>query len=343
MLLNVHHLFERRVLFLGGKGGVGKTTCAAALALAGARAGRRVLLVSTDPAHSTSDVFERPFGREEREILPSLSGLEIDDAFEARRYLDEVKSQVATMFSPDVVREAMRQMELVADMPGLADVALFDRMADLVLNRSGAYDLIVFDTAPAGHTLRLLQMPDAMAAWVQALSDRRRQALEASSSRDQDDRRPRSDVRSPKSGSQVRTADFGPRTTGASVDSDPILRALTRRRAKLASVRDVLTRYETTAFVLVLIPERLPIEESARAVRELERAHLHVAAVIVNRVLPENLSGEYYEARKAQERVYLDEIDRRFRGAPRTRVPLLESDVHGLAALERVANHLLAR
>ncbi len=316
MLLNVRHLFDRRVLFLGGKGGVGKTTCAAALALGAARAGRRVLLVSTDPAHSTSDVFERPFGREEREIAPSLAGLEIDAAFEARRYLDEVKSQVATMFSPDVVREAMRQMDLVAGMPGLADVALFDRMADLVLDRSNAYDLTIFDTAPTGHTLRLLQMPDAMAAWVQALSDRRRQALEAggaSAARD-----------------------------SSAADADPILRSLARRRAKLAGVRDVITRYETTAFVLVLVPERLPIEESARAVHDLEHAHLHVAALIVNRVLPENLAGEYYAARKAQERVYLEEIDRRFRGMPTRTVPLLESDVHGVAALERVTSYLVA-
>ncbi len=315
LLLNVRHLFERRVVFFGGKGGVGKTTCAAALALGAARAGRRVLLVSTDPAHSTSDVFERPFAREEREVLPSLAGLEIDAAFEARRYLDEVKSQVAAMFSPDVVREAMRQIDLVADMPGLADVALFDRMADLVLNRVNAYDLIVFDTAPTGHTLRLLHMPEAMAAWVQAHSDRRRQALEAG------------------------TASVGQGFSLA--DADPILRSLTRRRAKLASVRDVLTRYETTAFVVVLVPERLPIEESARAVHELEHAHLHVASLIVNRVLPDNLSGDYYEARKAQERVYLEEIDRRFRGVAKARVPLLERDVHGIPALERVAAHLL--
>jgi arsenite/tail-anchored protein-transporting ATPase len=305
----VLHLFDRRVLFFGGKGGVGKTTCAAAAALLAAGAGKRVLLVSTDPAHSTSDVFERPFTREEREIVPSLWGLEIDAAFEARRYLEDVKRQVATMFSPDVVREAMRQMDLVAGMPGLADVALFDRTADVVLDRSNAYDLTIVDTAPTGHTLRLLHMPEAMAAWVQALSDRRRQALDA-----------------------------GDQSTG-----DPILESLTRRRAKLASVRDVLTRYETTAFILVLIPERLPIEESARAVHELEHAHLHVGGLVVNRVLPDNLSGQYYEARKAQEGVYLDEIDRRFRGMPKIRVPLLESDVHGVASLERVAAFLVAR
>jgi arsenite/tail-anchored protein-transporting ATPase len=307
VLLNVRHLFDRRVLFFGGKGGVGKTTCAAAVALAAARAGKRVLLVSTDPAHSTSDIFERPFAREEREVLPSLFGLEVDAEFEARRYLDEVQRRISTMFNPDIVREAMRQIDLVAGMPGLADVALFDRMSDLVLDRANAYDLTIFDTAPTGHTLRLLHMPDAMGAWVQALSDRRRQALEA----------------------------------GDAADKDPILESLTRRRARLASVRDVLTRNETTAFVLVLTPERLPIEESARALHDLDHAHLHVSGLVVNRVLPDDLRGEYYEARKTQERVYLEEIDRRFRAVPRVRVPQLESDVHGVSALERVARYLV--
>ncbi len=327
----MRHLLERRVLFFGGKGGVGKTTSAAAVSLAAARAGRRVLLVSTDPAHSTSDIFERPFAREESEILPSLCGLEVDAEFEARRYLDEVKRQVSTLFNPTVVREAMRQIDLVAGMPGLADVALFDRMADLVLNRSNAYDLTVFDTAPTGHTLRLLHTPEAMAAWVQALSERRRQALEI------DQRTPAgqgfASTRLEQSGGSL--------STGSPADKDPILQSLTARRAKLASVRDHLTRYETTAFVLVLIPERLPIEESARAVHELEHAHLHVGAIIVNRVLPEDLGGAYYQARKAQERVYLEEIERRFRGVPRVRVPLLESDVHGVRSLERVASYLI--
>jgi arsenite/tail-anchored protein-transporting ATPase len=321
-------LFDKRVLFFGGKGGVGKTTCASAFALAASRQGRRVLLVSTDPAHSTSDIFERPFARDEREVLPSLTGVEVDAEFEARRYLDQVKARIATMFAPAVVREAMRQMDLVAGMPGLADVALFDRLTELVLTRLGAYDLMVFDTAPTGHTLRLLQMPDAMASWVNALVVRRRAATAASSDAGR------------RGASSQSVVGRGSGPAGTSGD-DPVLATLTARQARLASVRDLLTRYETTAFVLVLVPERLPIEESVRAVHELEHAHLRVGAAIVNRVLPEGLSGEYFAARKAQEEKYLEEIVRRFRGLPQLRVPLLESDVHGVRALERIAAHLV--
>ncbi|MGE5360667.1 MAG: ArsA family ATPase [Bacteroidales bacterium] len=319
LLLTVRALLDQRVLFFGGKGGVGKTTCASAFALTASRRGKRVLLVSTDPAHSTSDIFERPFGRDEREVLPSLAGLEVDAEYEARRYLEQVKERIGKMFAPEVVREAFRQMDVVAGMPGLADVALFDRITELVLTRLDTYDVIVFDTAPSGHTLRLLQMPDAMSSWVEALAARRRAATSAASSS---------------------VGDVGRR--GSSVaNGDPVLETLTARQARLAAVRHLLTRYETTAFVLVLVPERLPIEESARAVHELDHAHLKVGAAIVNRVLPDGLSGEYYAARKTQEGKYLEEIDRRFRGLPQVRIPLLESDVHGVEALARIADFLV--
>jgi arsenite-transporting ATPase len=274
-----------------------------------------VLLVSTDPAHSTSDVFERPFGHDEREIRPGLVGIEIDAEVEARRYLDEVKSQVGALFSPSVLKEAMRQMELAAMMPGVSDVALFDRMAEIVRTRSTDYDLVVFDTAPTGHTLRLLQMPELMATWIRALSARRREALRADE-----------------------VARGG---TSPSFAADPVLASLDRRGQRLEQVRATLLQQGTTAIVLVLLPERLPIEETARALRLLEHTHLQVAGLIINRVLPESTDGDFLRARKAQEQVYLEEIERRFAAVPRVIVPQLECDVHGLDDLQRIANWLL--
>ena len=83
------------------------------------------------------------------------------------------------LFRPAVVREAARQIELTASMPGVADVAVFDRMSDLIVSRAGTYDLVVFDTAPTGHALRLLRMPELMSSWIDALARRRREAVEA--------------------------------------------------------------------------------------------------------------------------------------------------------------------
>jgi arsenite-transporting ATPase len=297
-------LLDRKILFFGGKGGVGKTTCASATAVEASRRGRRVLLVSTDPAHSTSDIFEQPLGPKEREIEPGLFGLEIDATFEARRYVDQVKQQIAELFSPAILKEASKQIEMAATMPGVEEVALFERMSELIVDRDDQYDLVVFDTAPTGHTLRLLQMPEMMTAWVRALSKTRRAML---------------------------TEDPGP---------DPVLTALEARRERLQIVRARLMQARVAAFVLVLIPERLPIEETARALDTLASSDVHVAGLIVNRVLPDQPDGAFLGARRRQEQVYLDEIERRFARLPRLRLAQRESDVHGIGQLEAIGREV---
>ena len=128
------------IVFFGGKGGVGKTTCASAVALAASRIGKRVLLVSTDPAHSTSDVLGIAVGGVESEILPSLSALEIDSAAEARQYVSDVRERAAALFGPGATR-ALQQIDMAASMPGIEDAALFDRIADK--SRFGFGDLEV--------------------------------------------------------------------------------------------------------------------------------------------------------------------------------------------------------
>lgn len=312
----MHEFLDRRLLFFGGKGGAGKTTCAAAIALAASRQGRRVLLVSTDPAHSTSDIFQRPFSREEREVGPGLVGLEIDAEFEADRYLREVRDQIARLFSPAVLKAAMRQLELAATLPGVSDAALFDRLTQLVLDRERQYDLLVFDTAPTGHTLRLLQMPELMSGWIHALAARRREAVEMD-----------------------RLAQGMPAEAGS---ADPVLESLVRRATRLSALRSRLTDRRTAAFVLVLVPERLAIDETGRAIRALEASTMHVGGLVVNRVLPPDLTGDFYQARKAQERVYLDEIERRFAAFHPAMVPLFARDICGVDQLGEVARFLMA-
>ena len=301
-------LFDRDVLFFGGKGGVGKTTCAAAAALAASRLGKRVLLVSTDPAHSTSDIFERQIGSEPTALLPSLHAMEIDAATESERYVATVKSQIASLFDPAILKEANRQIDLAASMPGVEEVALFDRMGSLIRGDDDRFDLIVFDTAPTGHTLRLIRMPELMESWIRALSRSRRAMLGV----EQDDR------------------------------DDPILVSLSARLERLRELRARLMSGRTTGFVLVLIPERLPIEETARAIDQLEEAGVRVGSLIVNRVLPASSADPFLSARRRQEAVYLAEIAQRFSSRASVRVPQLESDVYGLASLERISELLLA-
>jgi arsenite/tail-anchored protein-transporting ATPase len=266
-----------------------------------------VLLVSTDPAHSTSDIFERPIGAEPTAVRGSLFAMEIDAAEESRRYVEGVKEQIRQLFGHSILKEAHRQIDLAATMPGAEEVALFDRMGALIRGEDERFDLIIFDTAPTGHTLRLIRMPELMEAWIRAISRSRRAMLGV----EQDDK------------------------------TDPIMISLGDRLERLREMRARLVSGRTTGFVLVLIPERLPIEETARALAQLEEAGVRVGTLVVNRILPETSSDAFLTARRSQERVYLDEIDTRFAAYPRVNIPQLERDVYGLAALERVSKLLL--
>lgn len=302
-MASLRALIDKQVLFFGGKGGVGKTTSASATALAASQAGKRVLLVSTDPAHNTSDILGRPIGPDIVEVRAHLHALEIDAAQESARYVGEVKARIAELFGHAILKEANRQIDLAASMPAAAEVALFDRIGALIRDEDDRFDLLVFDTAPTGHTLRLIRMPELMEAWIRALSRSRRAMLGV----DQEER------------------------------NDPIMRSLAGRLERLREFRARLMSPRVTAFVLVLIAERLPIEETARAMAQLEEAGVGVGALVVNRVLPERSPDPFLVARQAQERVYLDEIDRRFAPVPRLRVPQLPRDVHGLETLQTIA------
>jgi arsenite-transporting ATPase len=301
--MTLRQLIDREVLFFGGKGGVGKTTCASATALAASRLGKRVLLVSTDPAHSTSDIFERKIGPEPAELLASLHAMEIDAAIEAQRYVADVKANIAKLFGHRMLKEANRQIDLAATMPGAEEVALFDRMGALIRGDDERFDLIVFDTAPTGHTLRLIRMPELMEAWIKALSRSRRAMLGV----EQDDK------------------------------DDPIMMSLSDRLDRLRELRARLVSGRTTGFVLVMVPERLPIEETARAMTQLDDAGVRVGMLVVNRILPETTDDPFLIARRRQESVYLAEIAQRFASYSTVRIPQLESDVYGLAALDKVS------
>ena len=301
-------LIEKKVVFFGGKGGVGKTTSAAAMALAASRAGKRVLLVSTDPAHSTSDIFEMPIGPEPTPLLPNLHGLEIDSDFEAKRYVAEVKERIRDLFGHHIQKEANKQIELAASMPGAEEMALFDRIGALIRGDDDRFDLIVFDTAPTGHTLRLIRMPELMEAWIRALSRSRRAMLGI----EQDDA------------------------------TDPVMLSLSGRLEHLREFRARLLSPRISAFVLVLVAERLPIEETARAIEQLQDAGVTIGGMVVNRVLPDTSPDPFLRSRHDQEQIYLDEIDRRFVAHARVRVPQLPSDVHGVKTLEHLAGLLTA-
>ena len=309
------HLLQRRTLFFGGKGGVGKTTVASAFALMSADRGDRTLLVSTDPAHSTSDILERELTGEPQQVVDNLWAMEIDPEHEVDAYITEVKARIADSVPPRLAGEVERQIDIARISPGAEESALFDRFTRILEHEARDYDRVVFDTAPTGHTLRLLSLPETMTAWITGLISHRKKVNILG--------RMWRNVAGAGAGSHDDT-------------DDPVLRILNERKHRFEEARKLVTDAERASFAFVVIPERLPILETGKAVRALDKYRIPVGGVFVNRVLPDHAEGEFLQRRREREAGYLDEIAATFATHPIQHVPLMEADVVGVKALREL-------
>jgi arsenite-transporting ATPase len=326
----LHELLGHRFIFVGGKGGVGKTTTAAALGAVAAEGGKRCLLVSTDPAHSLGDVFSRSIGDRETALGVNLWGIEIDPDAESIQHINQVKQQMKRLVHQRMWGEIDRQLDLARYAPGASEAALLERVAKLMEDEdeNRRFDVTIFDTAPTGHTLRLLTLPEVMAAWTDGLlRHRERSSRFASTLRH-------------LGGGRVKGDEFGViEQPSDHVEGSPeskINEILTARRRLFRGAREKLLDPHDTVFLLVLNPDKLSILESEKALEVLTRFNVPIAGIVVNRVLPADATGEFIEARRRQEAAYVQEIEREFGKYPRITIPLLPYDVNGLDALRKV-------
>lgn len=305
-------IHDKKIIFVGGKGGVGKSTTSAALALKMAQSGKKTLLISTDPAHNVGHIFDQKIGGKQTKVADNLYSIEIDPAYETDKYIKGVKENIKGVVQSTMMEEVHRQLDTAKASPGADEAALFDKLISIIIEESEQFDHLVFDTAPTGHTIRLLSLPELMGVWIEGLLEKRQKTK--------------------KNYSQLLH-------DGEPIE-DPIFDVLQERQRRFKIAREIMLDDSTTGFIFVLNPEQLPIVETADAIKLLAQYDLHVRTLVVNRILPEMDEGQFFKDRKKLETQYLDKIRNTFTKQEIMYVPFFAHDITSKNQLEQFAEHL---
>ncbi|EJN57901.1 ArsA family ATPase [Halogranum rubrum] len=308
------------VVLYGGKGGVGKTTCAAAHALAlGTRdPAAKTLVVSTDPAHSLGDAFERELTGEPQSVTDSVDAVEVDPERGQEAYRGVVEA-LADEFRDAGLRLGDDDLERLFEaglVPGGDEVAALEYIARYA---NTDYDHVVFDTAPTGHTLRLLDLPAVLGETLGVAGEVQRRVN--------------------RTARAARSMVFGPAAYWGATDESDEVASL---RDRVDTVGALLRDPSRTAFRVVLTPESMAISEAERLVARLRNASVPVDAMVLNRLFEnrDDCSCDRCQRDAARHARRRQEVDDRF-DLPVSHVPQLEGEAHGLDALTRLGPSLV--
>lgn len=306
-----------KYIMFGGKGGVGKTTMSAVTGIFCAEQGLKTVIVSTDPAHSLRDSFEQEFGHEPTKVegIDNLYVVEIDPQKAMEEYKDKLKSQLDE--NPMLGGMLEEQLEMASLSPGTDESAAFDVF--LRYMDSNEFDVVVFDTAPTGHTLRFLGLPEIMDKYMTKMIKLKKQM-------------------SGFMKMMKKMMPFGGK--GEDIDYDKALEEMEAMKEKITRARKILADPERTSFRLVVIPEEMSILESERAMRALEKYKIPIDAVIVNQVIPEDVECDFCKARRGLQQKRLELIKEKFGEKVIAHVPLLRTEAKGLDALKEISKVL---
>lgn len=300
-----------RIVLVTGKGGVGKTTVAAATALASADSGKRTLVTSTDPAHSLSDALMVNLESEPTRVASGLDGQQIDTQKQLDRYWGSIRDQLMEVL--DWGGAAGIEAEEFLVFPGMDEL-----FALLEVNRharSGDYDVLVVDCAPTAETLRLLSLPEVLSWYFERVLPTERRLMRAA--------RPLLN-----------------RLTNLPIPEDEVFTAAQSVFESVEGVKELMANPEITSARLVVNPEKMVIDEARRTYSYLGLFGYGVDGVVVNRVLPDLVEDPYFERWRAIQKGHLDSVDDAFAEVPRLRLRLFDDEMVGVDRLRVMAEEL---
>lgn len=294
-----------RLLLFGGKGGVGKTTTSTSTAVGLADAGYKVLLVSSDPAHSTSDSLGVQLGPKPTAVagFENLWGVELDPEARISDHIPKLTESITPFLGGEEMDINASEMVL----PGLDEAMAFDELLKHLENPT--WDVIVFDTAPTGHTLRFLALPEIIESWADKI------------------------IRMHRITGGIRAMIFGAK------DGEKMREELEKFRRRVLHVRRILCDPEITRFTLVTIPEKMGVSETLRAYEALSEHKLPVTGCVVNRLTPD-YDHPFIQTRRKTERKNIDELVAALPDIVYHEVELKETDIHGIESLRRISEEM---
>lgn len=305
----------QRIILMTGKGGVGKTSVAAATGWRCAEIGLKTLVLSTDPAHSLADSFDQPLGHDPIEVKPNLWGAELDALQELELNWGSVKTYITQVLQARGL-DGVQAQEL-AVLPGMDEIFSLVRV-----NRhydEGKFDVLIIDSAPTGTALRLLSLPD-VSGWYMRKFYKPLQGL--------------AQVLRPIAEPIVKGL------TGIPLPDNRVLDAPYEFYEKIERLERILTDNRITSVRLVTNPEKMVIKESLRAHAYLSLYGVATDLVIANRILPETVVDPYFANWKAAQQKYRQEIHDNFAPLPVLEVPLYAEELVGWEALARLKRDL---
>lgn len=300
-----------RVIIYTGKGGVGKTSVAAATALRCAEKGHKTIIMSTDAAHSLSDSLQIQLSGKPMPIAKNLDGIEVDMQYELETRWKEIQAYLSAFLASQGM-DAVTAKEM-AVFPGMELMSALFYVEEFHKNKS--YDVVVMDTAPTADTLRLLAFPDTANWYFDKLFHMLRNVI------------------------RVARGTVG-KVISTPLPSDAFLKELEGLRGRLRYVRDLLTDPEITSVRLVVNPEKMVITETQRAYTYLCLYGYTVESIIINRVVPAELAGDYWKYKLEEQERYMKAIDEAFSPLKTLEARLMPKEVLGIKALDMLADEL---
>jgi arsenite-transporting ATPase len=301
-----------RTILYTGKGGVGKTSVAAATARACAAAGQRTLVVSTDPAHSLADALGVPLGSEPTAVAEHLDGQQVQAQDELERNWAAMQDWLGqVLVERGVDRISAEELTVPPGMDELFSLLQLKRHAE-----GSAYDVIIVDCAPTGETLRLLSFPDVARWWIQKVFPQQGRILDAA--------RP-----------------FARAMLDVELPGQAVLDEVGALVRNLVAMNELLRDHEHVSLRLVMNPDRMVVDEARRTFTYLNLYGFLTDAVVVNRIFPADV-GAYFDGWRERQQAQLRDIEAAFAPVPLLRAPYFADEVVGPGPLDALAGELFA-